>query len=76
MIWSLVICTVLYILTAAVLTGVVHWKALEGNDPLAEAFEEDRHARRVDRDGVRRRDLAMAAVLLVFQLEDRRASST
>ena len=67
MIWSLIICTVLYILTAAVLTGVVNWKQLEGNDPLAEAFE------KIGMHGASTAMafgavIAMAAVLLVFQL--------
>ncbi len=67
MIWSLVICTVLYIATAAVLTGVVPWRTLEGNDPLAQAF----HYLGMPNAEIAMSlgaIIAMAAVLLVFQL--------
>ena len=41
MIYSLVICTVVYILLSLVLTGAVHYKNFEGvGDPLAFIFEE------------------------------------
>ena len=67
MIWSLVICTVLYIATAAVLTGIVPVMDLTGNDPLAEAFS------RIGLTGAATAlafgaIIAMAAVLLVFQM--------
>jgi len=39
MIASLLICTVLYILTAAALTGVVPYELIKTNDPLAQAME-------------------------------------
>ncbi|MSR75948.1 MAG: amino acid permease [Planctomycetes bacterium] len=67
MIWSLIICTVLYIATALVLTGIVPWKMLEGNDPLAQAFEViglTGAATAMAFGAV----IAMSAVLLVFQL--------
>src|SRR4029434_6351587 len=35
LIWSLIICTVLYVLVAAVLTGVVRYSDFSTNDPLA-----------------------------------------
>jgi basic amino acid/polyamine antiporter, APA family len=38
MIWSLVICTIVYILLALVLTGMVSWSQLGVSDPLAEVF--------------------------------------
>jgi basic amino acid/polyamine antiporter, APA family len=38
MIWSLVICTVVYIVLALVLTGMVSWSQLGVSDPLAEVF--------------------------------------
>jgi len=39
-IWSLVICTVIYVLVAAVVTGMVHYTELAGKaDPLAYVFE-------------------------------------
>jgi amino acid transporter len=40
MIYSLVICTVLYVLLALTLTGMVHYKLLDVGDPLAFAFEQ------------------------------------
>ena len=41
MIYSLVICTIVYILLTLVLTGLVHYKNFEGvGDPLAFIFEE------------------------------------
>ncbi len=39
MIYSLIICTVLYILVALALTGMVHYSELNVNDPLAFVFE-------------------------------------
>lgn len=39
MIYSLVICTILYILIALVLTGMVHFSQLKVDDPLAFVFE-------------------------------------
>ena len=39
MIYSLIICTVLYVLIALVLTGMVHYSELKVNDPLAYVFE-------------------------------------
>ncbi|MFO0981143.1 MAG: amino acid permease [Planctomycetota bacterium] len=68
MVWSLVICTVLYIVTAAVLTGIVPWNELkQSQDPLANAFE------RIGLTGAATAlafgaVIAMTAVLLVFQL--------
>lgn len=39
-IWSLVICTAIYVLVAAVVTGMVHYTELAGKaDPLAYVFE-------------------------------------
>jgi amino acid transporter len=38
--WSLLICTVIYVLVAAVVTGMVHYTELAGKaDPLAYVFE-------------------------------------
>lgn len=39
MIYSLIICTVLYILIALVLTGMVHYSELKVTDPLAYVFD-------------------------------------
>jgi amino acid transporter len=68
MIFSLVICTVLYIAIALVLTGIVSYKSFEGvGDPLAHAFSAagvDWMAGIVAVSAV----VAIATVLLVFQL--------
>jgi amino acid transporter len=70
MIYSLVICTVVYILLALVLTGTVHYKNFEGvGDPLAFIFE-SQHLNvgwmqlLVSICAV----IAMTSVLLVFQM--------
>ncbi len=39
MIYSLIICTILYILIALVLTGMANYKDLQGGDPLAHVFQ-------------------------------------
>ena len=38
MIWSIIICTLLYIAIALVLTGMVNYKELNVGDPLAYVF--------------------------------------
>jgi amino acid transporter len=67
MIYSLLICTVLYILIALVLTGMVHYSELNVNDPLAFVFE------RVGQKWISyivaiSAVVATTSVLLVFQL--------
>ena len=67
MIYSLLICTVLYILIALVLTGMVNFKELNVNDPLAFVFE------RVGKNWIGyivsiSAVVATTSVLLVFQL--------
>ena len=70
MIYSLVICTVVYILLALVLTGTVHYKKFEGvGDPLAFIFESQNlnvgwMQLLVSICAV----IAMTSVLLVFQM--------
>jgi APA family basic amino acid/polyamine antiporter len=67
MIYSLIICTVLYILIALVLTGMVSYKELQVGDPLAFVFA---------RIGLKKISyiisisavIATASVLLIFQL--------
>jgi len=67
MIRSLIICTVVYVLLALVLTGMVSWSQLDVSDPLAEVFQ---------LRGVKwmlyivsiAAVVAMTSVLLVFQL--------
>lgn len=67
MIYSLLICTGLYILIALVLTGMVSYTELNVNDPLAEVFErvgQGWTATIVSISAV----IATTSVLLVFQL--------
>ena len=69
MIFSLIICTVLYILIALVLTGIVNYKSLAVGDPLAYVFGPEGAnvpwmAGIVAVSAV----VALATVLLVFQL--------
>jgi APA family basic amino acid/polyamine antiporter len=67
MIYSLIICTVLYILIALVLTGMVNYKNLAVGDPLAYVFKQ------VHLNGLSgiisfSAVIATASVLLIFQL--------
>ena len=65
--WSLAICTFIYVATAAVLTGIIPWNQLGVADPLAAALaylQLDWAAGIVSFGAV----IAMTAVLLVFQL--------
>ncbi len=67
MIYSLVICTVLYILIALVLTGMVPFTELKVDDPLAYVFERlgmGRVSYLISVSAV----IATTSVLLVFQL--------
>lgn len=67
MIYSLVICTVLYILITLVLTGMVNYTELNVNDPLAAVFEKVGQgwtATIVSVSAV----IATTSVMLVFQL--------
>jgi len=67
MIASLVISTVLYIVIALVLTGIVHYTELAGGDPLAKVFRliNKPHFSYFIAAGA---IVAMASVLLVFQV--------
>ena len=67
MIYSLLICTVLYILIALVLTGMVSYKELQVADPLAFVFE------RIGLENISyiisiSAVIATASVLLIFQM--------
>lgn len=67
MIYSLLICTVLYILIALILTGMVNYNELKVDDPLAFVFE------RVNKPWISyiisiSAVIATTSVLLVFQL--------
>ena len=67
MMYSIIICTVLYVLIALVLTGMVNYKNLAVDDPLAFAFSEaglNWISGIIAISAV----VAMASVLLVFQM--------
>src|SRR5262245_60531929 len=66
LIGSLLICTVLYVLVGAVLTGVVPWTELKSNDPLAFAMNQMGFTRFATLFAFGAM-VAMTAVLLVFQ---------
>lgn len=67
MIYSLIICTVLYVLLALVLTGMVHYTKLNVGDPLALVFDE-KGLKVVSGIVAVSAIIATASVLLVFQL--------
>ena len=67
MIYSLIICTVLYVLIALVLTGMVSYKTLSVGDPLAAVFEA-RGLKWISGIVAVSAIIATASVLLVFQL--------
>jgi APA family basic amino acid/polyamine antiporter len=67
MMWAIIICTVLYVAIALVLTGIVNYKSLAVGDPLAFVFDQ------IDlklMSGIIAVSavFAMASVLLVFQM--------
>ncbi len=67
MLYSIIICTVLYIIIALVLTGMVSYKELDVNDPLAYVFQKINlkwFSGIIAVSAV----VAMAGVFLVFQL--------
>ena len=67
MIYSLIICTIIYVLIALVITGMVNYKKLDVGDPLAFVFQEvnlNWIAGIVAVSAV----IATASVLLVFQI--------
>lgn len=69
MIYSLIICTILYILVALVLTGVVNYKNLEVGDPLAYVFgPEGANVSWISGIVAISAVVALFTVLLVFQL--------
>lgn len=67
MIYSLIICTVLYVLLALVLTGMVHYTKLNVGDPLAMVFDA-RGLKMISAIVAGSAIIATAGVLLVFQL--------
>ncbi len=67
MIYSLIICTVLYVLIALVLTGMVNYKHLAVGDPLAYVFNQV-HLTKISGIISFSAVIATASVLLIFQL--------
>jgi amino acid transporter len=67
MIYSLIICTILYVLLALVLTGMVSYKDLNVGDPLAKVFS-DRGMKWIAGIIAVSAVFATASVLLVFQM--------
>jgi APA family basic amino acid/polyamine antiporter len=67
MIYSLIICTILYVILALVLTGMVHYSKLNVGDPLALVFEA-RGMKWISGIVAVSAIIATASVLLVFQL--------
>jgi amino acid transporter len=69
MIYSLIICTVLYVLISLVLTGMVNYKNLAVGDPMAYVFgPEGANLNWIQGIIAISAVIAMATVLLVFQL--------
>ena len=67
MMWAIIICTILYVIIALVLTGMVNYKLLAVNDPLAFVFE-TLNLKWLSGIIAVSAVIAMASVLLVFQL--------
>jgi len=67
MMWAIIICTLLYILIALVLTGMVHYSELNVSDPLAFVFDR-LHLKWMSGIVAVSAVVAMDSVLLVFQI--------
>ncbi len=67
MIYSLIICTILYIAIALVLTGMVNYKELQVADPLAFVFQRV-HLEKISYIISISAVVATASVLLIFQM--------
>jgi amino acid transporter len=67
MMWAIIICTVLYIIIALVLTGMVSYSELNVGDPLAFVFEK-LNLKWMSGIIAVSAIIAMASVLLVFQM--------
>jgi basic amino acid/polyamine antiporter, APA family len=66
--YSIVICTVLYVAVALVITGMVHYSELAVGDPLAYVFEKIQSISWLSGVIAVSAVVAMASVMLVFQL--------
>lgn len=67
MMWSIIICTILYVAIALVLTGIVSYKSLRVGEPLAFVFNKI-HLTKLSGIISISAVVAMASVLLVFQM--------
>jgi APA family basic amino acid/polyamine antiporter len=67
MMWAIIICTILYIIIALILTGMVSYKELAVGDPLAYVFEK-LNLKWMSGIIAVSAVVAMASVLLVFQM--------
>ena len=67
MMWAIIICTLLYIIIALVLTGMVNYSELNVGDPLAFVFEK-LYLKWMSGIIAVSAVIAMASVLLVFQM--------
>ena len=67
MMWAIIICTILYIVIALVLTGMVSYESLNVGDPLAFVFEK-LNLKWMSGIIAVSAVVAMASVLLVFQM--------
>jgi APA family basic amino acid/polyamine antiporter len=65
---SIVICTVLYVAIALVITGMVHYSELNVGDPLAYVFDKIKSLHWLSSVIAVSAVVAMASVMLVFQL--------
>jgi basic amino acid/polyamine antiporter, APA family len=66
--YSIIICTVLYVAIALVITGMVHYSELKVADPLAFVFEKIQDVQWLAGVIAVSAVVAMASVMLVFQL--------
>ena len=66
--YSIIICTVLYVAIALVITGMVHYSELKVADPLAFVFEKIKDLQWLAGIVAMSAVVAMASVMLVFQL--------
>lgn len=67
MMWAIIICTILYVIIALVLTGMVHYSDLNVGDPLAFVFDK-LNLKWMSGIIAVSAVIAMASVLLVFQM--------
>ncbi len=67
MMYSIIICTILYVIIALILTGMVNYKELNVGDPLAHVFTKVGLSKLSGIVGISA-IFAMASVLLVFQI--------